>query len=230
MKQRVALLFKYKLDSPCSMVEVQELLERVKSSGSAGIKKTDLRREFGEELESTLEQCVTKGLIYTEKRAGAYYCWHQEHYVQSLLNSDPRFRLTYDLIKSLEERVISATSDVSQNLEQLAKNISNLSSLVAKRSDYAEQPRERSTRASMPLSQFKERFDSILGEHSSSIGWVELGKIRNQFCERYSITGEEFYSLVGSLSSQFQDKYELSTGGGEGVMIRGLLHGFVRCI
>jgi hypothetical protein len=27
-----------------------------------------------------------------------------------------------------------------------------------------------------------------------------------------------------------QDKYELSTGGQEGVMVRGLLHGFVRCI
>jgi hypothetical protein len=35
---------------------------------------------------------------------------------------------------------------------------------------------------------------------------------------------------VGELTSQYQDKYELSTGGSEGVMVRGLLHGLVRCI
>ena len=213
------------------MVTAEKLLERISSTGSAGIKKTDLRKEFGDQFETMLEDCLTKGLVYSGKRGGAYYCWHQKFYVQSLLNSDPRFRLTYDMIKSLEESLTSSSRDVSQNLEAMAKNISNLATLIVNKTEYSptnKTPAE--TKRLMPISQFKEKFDAELGNSSSSIGWVELGKIRNELCERYHLSREEFYSLVGTLTSQYQDKYELSTGGGEGVMVRGLLHGFVRCI
>ncbi|HJS82073.1 MAG TPA: hypothetical protein VJ742_04475, partial [Nitrososphaera sp.] len=60
--------------------------------------------------------------------------------------------------------------------------------------------------------------------------WVELAKLRNQLCEKLDISSDEFYRLVEGVVSQEQSRYELSTGGGEGVMVRGLLHGFVRCI
>jgi hypothetical protein len=46
----------------------------------------------------------------------------------------------------------------------------------------------------------------------------------------YNISSEEFYRLVEQLTNKYQDKYELSTGGYEGITLRGLLHGFVRCI
>jgi hypothetical protein len=85
-------------------------------------------------------------------------------------------------------------------------------------------------RRTMSVHDFKEEFDVALANSASSIGWIELAKIRNELCDRCNISADEFYSLVGELTSMNQDKYELSTGGGEGVMVRGLLHGFVRCI
>jgi hypothetical protein len=36
--------------------------------------------------------------------------------------------------------------------------------------------------------------------------------------------------LVAQLMAKHPDKYELSSGGYEGLTVRGLLHGFVRCI
>jgi hypothetical protein len=57
-----------------------------------------------------------------------------------------------------------------------------------------------------------------------------LANIRNKICDSCNISSDEFYRLVRELTSMHQDKYELSTGGQEGVMVRGLLHGFVRCI
>jgi hypothetical protein len=82
----------------------------------------------------------------------------------------------------------------------------------------------------MGINDFKEQFDSVLANSASSIGWVELARVRSELSARCGITSDDFYRLVSELTSKYQDKYELSTGGGEGVMVRGLLHGFVRCI
>lgn len=165
-----------------------------------------------------------------DKRASAYYCFHKDHYVQSLLNTDPRFRLTYDLIKSLEETVSASNREVSRAVEALAGNISNLARLVTERAEARSVPASAAPARSISVGDFKKEFDSALANSASSIGWVELAKVRSDVCGKCGITGDDFYRLVGELTGQYQDKYELSTGGGEGVMVRGLLHGFVRCI
>jgi hypothetical protein len=215
------------------MTAEEGLSKRILSAGSAGAKKADLRKEFGE-IDAVLESLVSKGLVFVDKRGSAYYCFHKDHYIQSLLNTDPRFRLTYDLIKSLEETVGSSNHEVSRAVEELANNISNLARLVAekKTSEY-----ELSSASmggvrvsSMNIDDFKSEFDNALANSASSIGWVELGKLRSDVCAKCGITSEDFYRLVSELTGQYQDKYELSTGGGEGIMVRGLLHGFVRCI
>ena len=82
----------------------------------------------------------------------------------------------------------------------------------------------------MTVQDFKEEFDVALTNSGSSIGWIELANIRDRICDSCNISSDEFYRFVGELTSTHQDKYELSTGGREGVMVRGLLHGFVRCI
>ena len=48
--------------------------------------------------------------------------------------------------------------------------------------------------------------------------------------KRYNIGQEEFYSLVENMTNKEYNTYELSSGGSEGITVRGLLHGFVRCI
>lgn len=209
--------------------EEKLVIRKILSAGSAGIKKTDLRKEFGD-VDAVLEEIVSRGEVFVDKRAGAYYCWHKSSYVQSLLNSDPRFKLTYDLLKSVEE-----------SMNTLANNISNLSRFVLElkndqqSSIYQQQlatasPSPQQRRAVMSSSDFKREFDTALSNSASSIGWVELARLRNELCEKCGLSTDQFYALVEELTNQNQNKYELSTGGGEGVMVRGLLHGFVRCI
>ncbi len=210
------------------MTAEERLLKKILSAGSAGAKKADLRKELGE-IDSTLEGLVSKGEVFVDKRGSAYYCFHKSHYIQSLLNTDPRFRLTYDLIKSLDETVSSSSKEVARAIEALAGNMSNLARLVTERGTATAQASAAPSRT-VSVSDFKSEFDSALASSSSSIGWVELAKIKSDVCAKCGISGDEFYRLVGELTGQYQDKYELSTGGGEGVMVRGLLHGFVRCI
>ena len=218
----------------------EKLVNRILSFGSAGIKKTDLRREFGD-IDTPLENLISKGDIFVDKRANAYFCFHKSHYIQSLLNSDPRFKLTYDMTKSVNESVSSSSKDLVRTIEILANNISNLASVVLEmkndqQSWLAQQMLTRDVpitgvqMGTMSVHDFKEEFDVALTNSGSSIGWIELANIRNKICDSCNISSDEFYRLVGELTTMHQDKYELSTGGREGVMVRGLLHGFVRCI
>jgi len=214
----------------------EKLVKRILSAGSAGIKKTDLRKELGD-VEEALEKVISNGEVFVDKRAGAYYCFYKTHYIQSLLNSDPRFRLTYDMIQSVN----NSNKELVRTVETLANNISNLARFVLEikndqQSSLHQQmiatdiPIPAATRKAMSVYDFKEEFDVALANSGSSIGWVELAKLRNELCDRCNITADEFYRLVGELTGMHQERYELSTGGGEGVMVRGLLHGFVRCI
>jgi hypothetical protein len=214
----------------------EKLVKRILSAGSAGIKKTDLRKELGD-VEEALEKVISNGEVFVDKRAGAYYCFYKTHYIQSLLNSDPRFKLTYDMIQSVN----NSNKELARTVETLANNISNLARFVLEikndqQSSLHQQmiatdvPISAATRRAMSVYDFKEEFDVALVNSGSSIGWVELAKLRNELCDRCNITADEFYRLVGELTGMHQERYELSTGGGEGVMVRGLLHGFVRCI
>lgn len=218
----------------------EKLVNRILSFGSAGIKKTDLRREFGD-IDTPLENIISKGDIFVDKRANVYFCFHKSHYVQSLLNSDPRFKLTYEMIKSVNESVSSSSKDLLRTVEILANNISNLANVVLEmKNDQQSWLAQRMLTRDVPITgvqmgtmsvhDFKEEFDVALANSGSSIGWIELANIRNKICHSCNISSDEFYRLVGELTSMHQDKYELSTGGREGVMVRGLLHGFVRCI
>lgn len=218
----------------------EKLVNRIFSFGSAGIKKTDLRRELGD-IDTPLENLISKGDIFVDKRANAYFCFHKSHYIQSLLNSDPRFKLTYEMIKSVNESVSSSSKDLVRTIETIANNISNLASVVLEmkndqQSWLAQQMLTRDVpitgvqMGTMSVHDFKEEFDVALANSGSSVGWIELANIRNKICDSCNISSDEFYRLVGELTTMHQDKYELSTGGREGVMVRGLLHGFVRCI
>ena len=225
------------------MTAEEKLVNRILSAGSAGIRKSDLRKEFGD-IDIALEAMISNGDVFVDKRANAYYCFHKNHYIQSLLNSEPRFRLTYDMIKSLEESVSSSNKELAHRVETLANNISNLTRFVLETRTYLQRSSlqqqkfggnvpissEVRNRTMMSAHDFKEKFDVALSNSGSSIGWIELARIRNELCEKYDVSPDEFYRLVGELTNLNQDKYELSTGGSEGVMVRGLLHGFVRCI
>ena len=218
----------------------EKLVHRIASVGPSGIKKTDLRREFGD-IDTPLQNLVVKGDILIEKRANAYFCFHKSHYVQSVVNSDARFKLTYEMIKRVEESVSRSGQDLSVAVETLANNVSNLAGVLfemkkdqglwlSQKKISGDEGLTNLQNETLDLQEFKERFDMALSDASSSVGWIELADIRSTVCDSCNISSGDFYRLVGDLISMDQDKYELSTGGREGIMVRGLLHGFVRCI
>ncbi len=218
----------------------EKLVHRIASIGPSGIKKTDLRREFGE-IDTPLQNLVVKGDILIEKRANAYFCFHKSHYVQSVVNSDARFKLTYEMIKRVEESVSRSGQDLSAAVETLANNVSNLAGVLfemkkdqglwlSQKIISGDDSLTNLQNETLGLQEFKERFDMAISNASSSVGWIELADIRSTLCDSCNISSGDFYRLVGDLISMDQDKYELSTGGREGIMVRGLLHGFVRCI
>jgi hypothetical protein len=218
----------------------EKLVNRILSVGSVGIKKTDLRRELGD-IDTLLETLISKGDIFVDKRANVYFCFHKSQYIQSLLNSDPRFKITYEMIKSVDELISSSSKDLMRITEALSNNISNLATVLLEMKNdqqawLAQHMLARDNRitgvqmGTMSVHDFKEEFDVAMSNSGSSIGWIELANLRNKICDSCNISSDEFYRLVGELTSMHQDKYELSTGGREGVMVRGLLHGFVRCI
>ncbi len=218
----------------------EKLVHRIASIGPSGIKKTDLRREFGD-IDTPLQNLVVKGDILIEKRANAYFCFHKSHYVQSVVNSDARFKLTYEMIKRVEESVSRSGQDLSAAVETLANNVSNLAGVLfemkkdqglwlSQKIISGDESLTNLQNETLGLQEFKERFDMAISNASSSVGWIELADIRSIVCDSCNISSGDFYRLVGDLISMDQDKYELSTGGREGIMVRGLLHGFVRCI
>jgi hypothetical protein len=209
----------------------EKLTERIILSGSLGVKKTDLRKEFaGEDIDSILEDIITRGDIYIDKKGAAYYCWHRDYYLQSLLNSDAKFRVIYEAIKSLEQSVNRTSDALAKTVEANTNDVISALSKLNKE-EVESQILEKSLGADLgiQLDQFKNEFDSSVSNYSNSIGWVELAKVRNELCTKHNISDDEFYHLVEQLINSYE-KYELSTGGEEGITIRGLLHGFVRCI
>jgi len=116
-------------------------------------------------------------------------------------------------------------SHISQNypkfriMSRFVKNLEN--SVTQMRNDLTKTP------GAGPGVDFQTHFDRCITEMSSSLGWVPFSGIRQKICESLNISTEKFYSLASSLVESNQ-KYEVSTGGQEGIHVRGMLHGYVR--
>jgi hypothetical protein len=116
-------------------------------------------------------------------------------------------------------------SHISQNdpkFKILSKLVKNLESSVNQmRSDLT-----KTSNAGTDLD-FQANFDRCITEMSLSLGWVPFSGIREKLCESLNMSSEKFYSSALSLVESNQ-KYEISTGGQEGIHVRGMLHGYVR--
>jgi hypothetical protein len=200
----------------------EEVNAKIHSAGPLGVKKTELRKMFtGSDFEELLDKLVTSGDVVIEKKGTTYYCWHKEHYLQRLLNSDPKFRLIYESLRSLEKSMTESTFQNSTPNNTAKTEIlgnAQISTGYSGSSVY------------LDSSEFMKEFDKSIAENSNSIGWVELEKVRNDLSNKHIYQQEDFYNQVRLLVESNTDKYELSTGGNDGVMIRGMLHGYVRCI
>ena len=192
------------------------VLQKILSTGTTGIKKSDLKKEFTAfDLNKTLENLVNDGKVCIDKKGAAYYCWTAEVYLKHLYGVDPKFRILVERMKFIERKVDIHSNSIKDALNGL------IDLLKTEGADH---------NALVNLDNFKIEFDTILSKSNSSIGWIELGQVRNELSQKFELSKNEFYELVEQLVNAYHNEYELSTGGSEGVVLRGLLHGFVRGI
>lgn len=199
------------------MSSEQLVLEKILSTGSNGIKKSDLKKEFTSfDLDQTLENLVNDGKVCVDKKGAAYYCWTAEVYVKHLNSVDPKFRILLERIRIVERKLDTQSNSVKDALNGLIEVL---------KSENSELPK-----ALVNLDNFKIEFDTILSRSTSSIGWIDLGNVRSELGQKFDLDKNEFYELVEQLVNSYHNEYELSTGGNEGLILRGLLHGYVRGI
>lgn len=211
----------------------EKIIDRIFSSGVGGVKKTDLKKEFTSvDLDKILNIWINQNEVIISKKGSTYYCWHRDNYFQYLLNSDPKFKYIFDLLKDIQTSFQNFSVSVNKHVEKLDNNmILLMDSLLATttNSNVFDNNLSHSNKV-INLENFKEDFDLTINKYSDSIGWVSLSTLRNDLSGKYDIEENEFYDLVEQLVNENRSHYELSSGGNEGIMIRGLLYGYVRCL
>ena len=221
-------------------MSIEKIVATIEAKGTEGIKKTDIKREFQEveELDSILRELVRTHEIFIEKKGNSLYCWHKNHYLQKLLNTDQKFSLLYTLMNSVQNSVNTRFESLNVSLDTVTKQVRGITEEIKILASSG----QRDIGPNTPISQeqdkpieinydkFQEQLDQALASASTSIGWIELCNLRKDLCSRMNISREQFYHSFEEVVSNNYDKYELSTGGEEGIQLRGMVHGFVRCI
>ena len=186
---------------------IEKILHRLASAGPDGIKKAELKRKFGARCDAILQNLLDKGDIFVEKKGNAYFVWTKDNYVAHLSKNDPKVKLVLNMVKGINH--VDKAHGHIHNPGQPTANMS-LQNFAA----------------SNPA--FKIEFDKCLSESPTSIGWTPFSQIRKKICESQKLSPEKFYTLAADLVERHRENYEISSGGGEGIVMRGLIHGFVR--
>ncbi len=186
----------------------KEILGRIASAGLNDIKKAELKKTFGKDCDDILQNLIDKEQVFVKKKGVAYFVWTRDNYILHLSQNDPKFKIVLNMVMGISHS-------------------------VAKVKEHTNNIREEVTRISQqnmvnPKSDFKAEFDRRMIESSTSIGWAPFSEIRKKICESKKISTENFYSMATDLVKRHREKYEVSSGGHEGIIMRGLVHGYVR--
>ena len=221
-------------------MSLEKIVASISATGTEGIKKTELRREFQEvaELDLILQELVRTQEIFIEKKGNSIYCWHKNYYLQKLLNTDQKFSFLYSSMNSLYDSLITRFDSIGERLDEVSREVSEVTKEIRVLTSFEQRddgrndlmPQEQINATKINYDNFKEQLDHAIAIASSSIGWVELCNIRKNLCSKMNISREQFYESLEEVVSSNYDQYELSTGGEEGIQLRGMVHGFVRCI
>lgn len=221
-------------------MSLEKVVAIIAAKGIEGIKKAELRRELQEvqELDSILQELVRTQEIFIERKGNSFYCWHKNYYLQKLLSTDQKFSLLYSLMNSMQDSLNAKFDSFNAGLDAVTTEVSAIADGIRALASTGQRDtsandlalQEQIEPINIDYDRFKEQLDHALASSSSSIGWVELCNVRKDLCSKMNISREQFYHSFEEVVSNNYDKYELSTGGEEGIQLRGLVHGFVRCI
>jgi hypothetical protein len=187
---------------------MEEVLERISSAGINGIKKAELKKTFRKNCDNILQNLIEKEQIFVEKKGMAYFVWTRDNYIIHLSQNDPKFKNALNMVMGVSHSV----AKVKQHTNNLDKAVT----MISKQN------------LTNPDDDFKVEFDRRLTESSTSIGWAPFSEIRKKICESKKISTENFYTMATNLVEIHREKYEVSSGGQEGIIMRGLVHGYVR--
>ena len=221
-------------------MSLEKVVAIIAAKGIEGIKKAELRRELQEvqELDSILQELARTQDIFIERKGNSFYCWHKNYYLQKLLSTDQKFALLYSLMNSMQDSLNARFDSFNAGLDAVTTEVSAIADGIRALASTGQRDtsandlalQEQIEPINIDYDRFKEQLDHALASSSSSIGWVELCNVRKDLCSKMNISREQFYHSFEEVVSNNYDKYELSTGGEEGIQLRGLVHGFVRCI
>jgi hypothetical protein len=187
---------------------MEDILHSIESAGVDGIRKADLRKTHGKGCEEALEKLKSEEKIFVEKKGVTYFVWAKDNYILHLTENDPKFKLMFNMV-----------IDVSQSLDRLKGQTHTLRQEME---DIALQDN------SSTIIDFETEFNKCMSEAGTSVGWAPFSKIRETVCQTQNLSKEKFYIFAANLIEKNRDRYEISSGGQEGVVIRGLVHGYVR--
>jgi hypothetical protein len=186
---------------------VEKILQMIESAGVSGIKKVDLKKTFGKDCEEILEKLKIEEKIFIEKKGVAYFVWTKNNYILHLTENDPKFKLMLNMVVGVSHsiaRLQEQTHTLRQEMEDIALHEESV------------------------VSDFETVFKKCMSEAGTSVGWAPFSKIREKLCQTQNLSKEKFYTLATDLIEKHRERYEISSGGQEGVIIRGLVHGYVR--
>jgi hypothetical protein len=211
------------------------ILGAINSFGSAGIKKTDLKKKYSmDNFDSIMDELLREDRVCISKKGSFIYCWGKDFFLGYLLNSDLKFKYLYEYIINVQNKINNYSDSIFKYIENLDCELveirNSFNNIENKIDNIKIQSQTIELKNTVSLEFFKENFDSVLLEKSTSIGWVELSSIKTEICDICDISNNEFYNYVSDITELHPDRYELSSGGFEGVVLRGIVHGFVRCI
>src|SRR5690242_15964935 len=184
----------------------EEVLERIVSAGLNGIKKAELKKTFGKKCDSILQNLIDTKQIFVEKKGVAYFVWTRDNYISYLSQNDPKCKIVLGM--AMGKSCSTKVKEYVNNTETMNK--------ISQQNVAGQE------------SEFKTEFDRRLTESSTSIGWAPFSDIRKKICDSKKISTENFYSMAAELIERHKERYEISSGGQEGIIMRGLVHGYVR--
>jgi hypothetical protein len=186
----------------------EEVLEKIVSAGLNGVKKAELKKIFGKKCESILQNLIDEEQIFVEKKGVAYFVWTKNNYISYLSQNDPKCKIVLNMgmkKSHTETKVKEYANDIEKTVNKTPQQ-----NIAGKENE------------------FKAEFDRRIIESSTSIGWAPFSDIRKKICDSKKISPENFYSMASELVERHKERYEISSGGQEGIIMRGLVHGYVR--
>lgn len=182
---------------------VEEILQSIEAAGIDGIKKAALKKTYGKDCEKIIASLQKEEKILIEKKGAAYFVWTRDNYISHLAENDPKCKLMLNMVRD-------SNHSLSKPKEQL---------------EFGQFQNQLGTDES---ADFQTEFNKRICELGTAVGWAPFSKIREKICQTKNLSKERFYSLAENLIENHRERYEISSGGPEGVVVRGLVHGYVR--